>query len=89
MTRTRTDGNVKARGSRDVDDGAVLERRARKSRDGDGSSARGDSARLIRQREARERLVSLLGGSVLTPDLAAVLDAEQAGVSRSASRRAI
>jgi hypothetical protein len=44
---------------------------------------------LIRQREARERLVSLLGGSVLTPDLAAVLDAEQAGVSRSASRRAI
>ncbi|HVZ23488.1 MAG TPA: hypothetical protein VG871_20590 [Vicinamibacterales bacterium] len=83
MTRTRTSRTVKGRGLRDVDDAVVIELRARKARDE-------DAARLIRQREARERLIGLLGGSVLlTPDLAAAIDAEQAGVSRRTSRKPI
>jgi hypothetical protein len=79
MTNTRGGRTVKAHGLRDVDDAAVIKLRARKSRDG-------DAARSIRRREARKRLLGLLGGSVLTPDLADAIEAEQAGVSSRVSR---
>jgi hypothetical protein len=88
MARKRAGRTVKVSISLDVNDIAVLKRRARKSYGGNLSAAFGEAARWIRQREARERLVGLLGGPVLTPDVAAAIDAEQEVLSaRRASRK--
>lgn len=74
--------------SLDVDDVAVLKRRAREAYDGNLSAAFGEAARWIRQREARRRLVNMLGGPTLTAEIAAATDAEQSGSPGSARRRA-
>jgi hypothetical protein len=87
MASKRAGRTVKLSVSLDVDDVAVLRRRARESYGGNLSAAFGEAARWIRQREARERLVGLLGGPVLTPDLAAAIEAEQAPVARRGSRK--
>ena len=63
----------------DAADVAVLKRRARESYGGNLSAAFGEAARWIRQREARQRLVGMLGGQTLTPAIAAAIDAEQTG----------
>ncbi len=82
MARKRAGRTVKISVSLDVEDVAVLKRRARESYDGNLSAAFAEAARWIRQREARRRLVDLLGGPVLTADVNAALDAEQTGPVR-------
>ncbi len=88
MTRTRAGRTVKVSVSLDVDDVAVLKRRARESYGGNLSAAFGEAARWIRQREARRRLVDMLGGPTLTADITADIEAEQAGRSRYVPRKA-
>jgi len=87
MPRKRAGRTVKLSVSLDADDVAVLRRRARESYGGNLSAAFSEAARWIRQREARRRLVDLLGGPTLTPADAAAIDAEQAGRSGEAVRR--
>jgi hypothetical protein len=79
MARSRAGNTVKVSVSLDRDDLAVLKRRARQSYRGNLSAAFAEAARLIRQREARGRLIDLLGGPTLTPTLAAGIDGEQSG----------
>ena len=70
---------VKVSISLDSNDLAVLKRRARESYRGNLSAAFSEAARLIRQREARTRLVEILGGPTLTPSAARAIEAEQTG----------
>src|SRR5206468_5743837 len=86
MTRKRAGRTVKVSVSLDVADVAVLKRRARESYGGNLSAAFGEAAKWIRQREARRRLVQLLGGPTLTHEMAAVIDAEQAGTTPAARK---
>jgi len=79
MARSRAGNTVKVSVSLDKDDLAALKRRARDSFGGNLSAAFSEAARLIRQREARGRVIDMLGGSTLTPTLAAGIDAEQTG----------
>jgi hypothetical protein len=88
MPPKRAGRTVKLSVSLDADDVAVLKRRARESYGGNLSAAFSEAARWIRQREARRRLVDLLGGPTLTPSAAAAIHAEQAGRSRAAARKA-
>lgn len=83
MAKTRAGRTVKVSISLDVDDVEVLKRRARESYGGNLSAAFGEAARWIRQREARRDLVQTLGGSVLTPQISAAIDAEQSPSGRS------
>lgn len=87
MARKRAGRTVKVSVSLDAGDVAVLKRRARESYGGNLSAAFSEAARWIRQREARQRLVDLLGGPTLTPDIATAIDAEQAGRSSHGARR--
>ena len=77
MTRKRAGRTVKVSVSLDRQDVAALRRRARDSYGGNLSAAFADAARWIRQREARQRLVEMLGGPTLTAASAAAIDAEQ------------
>jgi hypothetical protein len=79
MAIARSGTTVKVSISIDKADLAVLKRRARKSYSGNLSAAFSEAARLIRQREARTRLVDTLGGPSLTATAARDIDAEQAG----------
>lgn len=88
MASKRAGKTVKVSVSLHVDDVVVLKRRAREAYGGNLSAAFSEAARWLRQREARRRLVDLLGGPSLTPDVAAALDAEQARRARPAARRA-
>jgi hypothetical protein len=88
MPGKRAGRTVKVSVSLDVDDLAVLKRRARESYGGNLSAAFGEAARWVRQREARRRLVDMLGGPSLTPDLAAALATEQATRASRVPRRA-
>lgn len=76
MTQQRAGKTVKVSVSLHEDDLASLKLAAKRLYRGNLSAAFADAARLIRQREARGRLVEVLGGSVLTPKLSAALDAE-------------
>jgi hypothetical protein len=87
MARKRAGRTVKVSVSLDMDDVAVLKRRAREAYDGNLSAAFGEAARWIRQREARRRLVEMLGGPTLTPEIAAAIDTEQAGGPGAAPRK--
>lgn len=87
MASQRAGKTIKVSVSLDADDVAVLRRRARESYGGNLSAAFSEAARWIRQRESRQRLIDLLGGPTLTPELAAAIEAEQAGVPRPATRR--
>ncbi len=82
MARKRAGRTVKLSVSLDKDDVAALKRSAKESYGGNLSAAFAEAARLIRQREARRRLVDALGGSTLTAETAAAIDAEQAGGPR-------
>jgi len=86
MAAKRAGRTVKVSVSLDADDVAVLRRRARESYGGNLSAAFSEAARWIRQREARRRLVDMLGGPILTPDIADAIDAEQA-IRPSPARR--
>lgn len=86
MARKRAGRTVKVSVSLKAGDVAVLKRRARESYGGNLSAAFSEAARWIRQREARQRLVGLLGGPTLTPDIATAIDAEQAGQAGPARR---
>lgn len=88
MTRRRAGRTVKVSVSLDAGEVAGLKRLARESYGGNLSAAFGEAARWIRQREARRRLVDLLGGPSLTPGVAAAIDTEQTGGSGHASRKA-
>ena len=79
MPVKRAGRTVKISVSLDATDVAVLKRRARESYGGNLSAAFAEAARWIRQREARQRLVDMLGGPTLTPARAAAIDAEQTG----------
>jgi hypothetical protein len=87
MPRKRAGNTVKVSVSLDKEDVAALKRRAKKSYDGNLSAAFAEAARWIRQREARERLLDLLGGPTLTAEAAAAIDAEQEGGPRYQPRR--
>lgn len=78
MAKVRAGNTVKVSVSLDSADVAVLKRVAKASYGGNLSAAFGEAARWIRQREARQRLVQALGGSTLTPEARASIDAEQA-----------
>jgi hypothetical protein len=82
MAQRRAGSTVKVSVSLHRDDVAALKRRARESYGGNLSAAFGEAARWIRQREARRRLVTQLGGATLTPESSARLEAEQNGGPR-------
>ena len=88
MAQRRAGRTVKVSVSLDKEDVAALKRRARESYGGNLSAAFAEAARLLRQREARRRLIGELGGSTLTPESAAAIDAEQAGGPRYEPRKA-
>jgi len=87
MAKERAGRTVKVSVSLDRDDLAVLKRRAKESFDGNLSAAFAEAARLIRQREARRRLVDRLGGPTLTPESSAAIEAEQDGGLRYEPRK--
>jgi hypothetical protein len=87
MAMKRAGRTVKVSVSLDRRDLAALKRRARESYGGNLSAAFADAARWIRQREARARLIDMLGGSTLTAASAEAIDAEQAGRAEPAKRR--
>ena len=83
----RAGRTVKVSVSLDRRDLAALKRRARESYDGNLSAAFADAARWLRQREARVRLIGMLGGFTLTPASAAAVDAEQERAGREPTKR--
>lgn len=87
MAQRRASTTVKVSVTLDRDDVAALKRRARESYGGNLSAAFGEAARVIRQREARRRLIEKLGGPTLTPESAAAIDTEQAGGPRFEAKR--
>ena len=82
MAQARAGKTVKVSVSLNREDVAALKRRADEFHDGNLSAAFAEAARLIRQREARRRLIDKLGGPTLTPEAAAAIDAEQQGGPR-------
>ena len=88
MAHRRAGNTVKVSVSLDRTDFVTLKRLAKGSYDGNLSAAFAEAARLVRQREARSRLVELLGGPTLDADSAAAIDAEQAGGRRFEPKRA-
>lgn len=87
MARKRAGKTVKVSVSLGADDMAVLKRRARESYGGNLSAAFSEAARWIRQREARRRLIDMLGGPTLTPDMATAIGAEQDGGTGQGPRK--
>jgi hypothetical protein len=80
MTLRRSGKTVKVSVSLDRKDLTALKRRAREFYRGNLSAAFSEAARLIRQREARARLIEMLGGPTLTASAIGEIDAEQTGV---------
>lgn len=87
MVQRRTGRTVKVSVSLDKEDLASLKRTAKASFHGNLSAAFAEAARWIRQREARQRLVQMLGGRTLTADRAAAIDAELEGGPRYEPKR--
>lgn len=79
MSKARAGRTIKVSISLDRDDHAVLKRYAAREFDGNLSAAFAEAARVLRQREARDRLIDMLGGPIIAPDDAAAIDAEQRG----------
>ncbi len=88
MAQKRAGKSVKVSVSLDKEDLAVLQRHAKTVYGGNLSAAFADAARWIRQREARRRLIEELGGPTLTPESAALIDAEQEGGARYQPKKA-
>jgi hypothetical protein len=82
MAQKRAGRTIKVSVSLDKEDIAALKRHAKRVFDGNLSAAFADAARLIRQREARRRLIDMFGGPTLTSESAAAIDAEQGGGPR-------
>ena len=82
MSKARAGKTVKVSVSIDKADFAAFKRHARESFKGNLSAAFADAARAIRQREARKRVVDMLGGPTLTPEADRAIEAEQAGGPR-------
>jgi hypothetical protein len=74
MAQRRSGRTVKVSVSLDKDDLAALKRNL--------SAAFAEAARWIRQREARRRLIGMLGGPTLTAEAATAIDAELEGGPR-------
>jgi hypothetical protein len=87
MTAKRPGRTVKVSVSLDERDVATLKKCAQESYGGNLSAAFAEAARLIRQREARARLIEDLGGGSLTREAEAAIDAEQAGGRRYEPKR--
>lgn len=88
MTSKRTGKTVKVSVSLTREDLATLRREANESHGGNLSAAFAEAARWLRQREARRRVIELLGGPSLTPAAAAAIDDEQRAALAKAPRRA-
>jgi hypothetical protein len=82
MASRRSGRTVKISVSLDREDLRTFRRRAKAVFGGNLSASLSEAARLLRQREARDRLIDWLGGPTLTPEIAAALEAEQAGGPR-------
>jgi hypothetical protein len=82
MAQVRAGKTIKVSVSLNREDVAALKRRAKESYAGNLSAAFAEAARLIRQREARQRLIDKLGAPPLTSEAAAAIDAEQQGGPR-------
>jgi hypothetical protein len=87
MARVRAGKTVKVSVSLDRADLAILKRRAKELHRGNLSAVFGEAARLIAQRDARLRLIDLLGGPTLTADSAAAIDVEQESGRRYQQRK--
>jgi hypothetical protein len=87
MAQPRAGKTVKVSVSLAREDVAALKRHANEAYGGNLSAAFASAARLLRQREARRRLIQTLGGPTLTPAVAAAIDAEQTGGRRSRARK--
>jgi hypothetical protein len=79
MPQARAGKTVKVSVSLDKKDLTILRRYAELAHGGNLSAAFAEAARWIRQREARRRLVDMLGGSTLTREDRGAIDAEQSG----------
>lgn len=82
MAQQRAGKTIKVSVSLTREDVAALRRLAKESYDGNLSAAFAEAARLMRQRDARRKLVDRLGGPTLSSDVAAAIDAEQRGGPR-------
>jgi hypothetical protein len=78
---------VKLSVSLGTEDVALLKRHAKEAYGGNLSAALSEATRLLRQKEARRRLLGLLGTSNLTPEAAAAIDTELAGGPRYEPKR--
>lgn len=87
MTQKRSGRTLKVSVSLDRDDLAALKRAAKESYAGNLSAAFADAARWIRQREARRRLLAMLGGPTLSAAAAGALDAELDGAPRTEPKK--
>ncbi len=87
MAQRRSGRTIKVSVSLDKADLASLRRAAKRSFHGNLSAAFAEAARWIRQREARRRLIEMLGGSALTTESAAAIDAELEGGPRHEPKR--
>lgn len=87
VAQHRAGKTIKVSISLDREDVAALRRLARESHGGNLSAAFAEAARWVRQREARKRLVDLLGGPSLTDEEAAAIELEQAGGPRFEPKR--
>ncbi len=87
MPAKRAGKTVKVSVSLDAADVAVLKRQAKASYGGNLSAAFSEAARWMRQREARRRLVTLLGGPMMTPELDTAIAIEQDDRTDARKRR--
>jgi hypothetical protein len=87
MSKTRSGKTVKVSVSLDVDDLEALKRYAATAFDGNLSAAFAEAARVLRRREAGDRLIAMLGGPILTPEDAAAIEAEWQGEPRPARKK--
>jgi hypothetical protein len=87
MAQRRAGKTVKVSVSLEMEDLVVLKRHADTSFRGNLSAVFADAAKRLRQKEARARLVEMLGGVALTNEAAAAIDAEIDGVLPSGSRK--
>ena len=81
MAQPRAGKTVKVSISLAREDLAALTRLAKASHDGNLSAAFAEAAKWLRQREARRRLIDMLGGPTLAAESARAIDAEQEGRS--------
>ena len=87
MAQRRSGRTIKVSVSLDKDDLASLKRAAKESHGGTLSAAFAEAAAWFRQRQARRRLIAMLGGSTLTAESAAQLDAELEGGTRQVPKK--